>query len=101
MSMVRIKYILYTMQQSYTYTYAFCPKGTDASAAVLFATVTDAAAAAAIAVVVIDVLHRVHSTHSGAHTHTLCVLTLYHFQAHTIKNAINALLLMIRRQHCH
>lgn len=91
MSMVRIKYILYTMQQSYTYTYAFCPKGTDASAAVLFATVTDAA----IAVVVIDVLHRVHSTHSGAHTHTLCVLTLYHFQAHTIKNAINALLLMI------
>lgn len=89
------------MQQSYTYTYAFCPKGTDASAAVLFATVTDAAGAAAIAVVVIDVLHRVHSTHSGAHTHTLCVLTLYHFQAHTIKNAINALLLMIRRQHCH
>lgn len=83
------------MQQSYTYTYAFCPKGTDASAAVLFATVTDAAGVAAITVVVIDVLHRVHSTHSGAHTHTLCVLTLYHFQAHTIKNAINALLLMI------
>lgn len=68
----------------------------------LFATVTDAAAAASIAiVVVIDVLHRVHSTHSDAHTHTLCVLTPYHFQAHTIKNAINALLLMIRRQHCH